>query len=41
MAYHLKVLSFAQEFVLARESLDFTSRDRQAGDTAPAPLAGG
>ena len=41
MAYHLKVLSFAEECALARQSLNSTSRDRYAGDTAPAPLAGG
>jgi pimeloyl-ACP methyl ester carboxylesterase len=42
MAYHLKVLSFAEECVLARENTDSTSRDNQVGAAeAPIELAGG
>jgi len=38
LAYHLKVLSFAEECVLARESV---TGDEQAGTAAPIELAGG
>jgi hypothetical protein len=41
MAYHLKVLSFAEECVLARENADWVSGDEQAGAAAPIELAGG
>jgi pimeloyl-ACP methyl ester carboxylesterase len=39
VAYHLKVLSFAEECVLARENTTITNR--QAGAATPAPQAGG
>jgi hypothetical protein len=42
MAYHLKVLSFAEECVLARENTDSTSGNARAGAVAaPIELAGG
>jgi pimeloyl-ACP methyl ester carboxylesterase len=41
MAYHLKVLSFVEECVLARENADSMSGDTRAGTAAPIELAGG
>lgn len=41
LAYHLKVLSFAEECVLAREEAGSISSDRPARAVAPAPLTGG
>ena len=41
LAYHLKVLSFAEECVLARENADAMSGDEKAGAAAPVELAGG
>lgn len=42
MAYHLRVLSFAEECVLAHESTNVTSRNKEAGAaTVPIQLAGG
>jgi hypothetical protein len=41
LAYHLKVLSFAEECVLARENADAMSGDEKAAAAAPAELAGG